>query len=374
MEKNILITGVTGNLGALMACKFLENGHRVIATVRSRSKNNFHIERALQAINVFASDNNLINESIKNGKFIIIRGDMNDIDSLEEVKQLKNIDETWHFASSLKYMPKDREQIYQANVIGLKNILKVHYTVAKPKAPFLYISTAFIGGKNTDLLDENQIKLDEEMTFTNEYERTKLIAENIVLDEISKNSLNALIFRPSIVVGDSIQGKLINYNGFYLGVKALFNFMSYLRDINNVNLNIRLSVPIESTVNLIPLDNCIDSMLFIYNSNKRNNTIYSIVNTEILSTRQVLKVIADAVGLNITFASPEEFGLEPRTKLEKILLYGMNYIMPYTNRNIVFDCSNTTSVLGKEPNYHLLENGKIKMLVKKYIEILSKNK
>jgi thioester reductase-like protein len=95
---------------------------------------------------------------------------------------------------------------------------------ADKDAKFYYISTSYAAGRDIHIIPESRIELDEDMSFHNEYEHSKVKAENLVINHISKGEISGNIFRTSVVVGDKQHGRLINYHGFYLSRQTLFNF------------------------------------------------------------------------------------------------------------------------------------------------------
>ncbi len=152
-SKTILLTGITGNLGAFAALRFLEKGHKVYAIVRPK-KGLDCLKRARRSLRQFcASDSNAAANLLE---LEIIEGDIGDRSNLASIQVPEKIDETWHFASSLKYMPKESDEIFRTNVNGLCNMMELHRKCQSKGGEFFYISTAYLGGKNLSVVPEER--------------------------------------------------------------------------------------------------------------------------------------------------------------------------------------------------------------------------
>jgi thioester reductase-like protein len=78
---------------------------------------------------------------------------------------------------------------------------------------FEYVSTLGVAGKRPGVLPE--CWLDKIPVFHNTYEQAKAEAEEIVHDAIANKGLPATVHRPSMVIGDSRDGRIIHFQIFY---------------------------------------------------------------------------------------------------------------------------------------------------------------
>ncbi|MBI2276671.1 MAG: SDR family oxidoreductase [Dechloromonas sp.] len=78
---------------------------------------------------------------------------------------------------------------------------------------FEYVSTVGVAGKRPGALPE--IWMDEPRDFHNTYEQAKAEAEEIVRSAISNEGLPVTVHRPSMVIGDSRDGRIIHFQIFY---------------------------------------------------------------------------------------------------------------------------------------------------------------
>lgn len=78
---------------------------------------------------------------------------------------------------------------------------------------FEYVSTVGVAGKRPGALPE--IWVDEPREFHNTYEQAKAEAEEIIRDVIVGEGLPVTVHRPSMVIGDSHDGRIIHFQIFY---------------------------------------------------------------------------------------------------------------------------------------------------------------
>lgn len=78
---------------------------------------------------------------------------------------------------------------------------------------FEYVSTVGVAGKRPGALPE--IWMDEPRAFHNTYEQAKAEAEEIVRSAIASEGLPVTVHRPSMVIGDSRDGRIIHFQIFY---------------------------------------------------------------------------------------------------------------------------------------------------------------
>ncbi|MCV4932392.1 SDR family oxidoreductase, partial [Escherichia coli] len=80
-----------------------------------------------------------------------------------------------------------------------------------------YISTCYVAGLRRGRILESE--LEHNAGFRNFYEESKYLAELSV--EQLKPDLPITIFRPSVVVGDSVSGETAKYDGIYYLIRYL---------------------------------------------------------------------------------------------------------------------------------------------------------
>jgi thioester reductase-like protein len=126
------------------------------------------------------------------------------------------VTEIFHAAAHTKF-PARQEEVEAVNVRGTENV--VSFAIAcRSLSRLHHVSTAFVSGTRSGTILETA--MNEGQDFSNTYERSKLRAETIV--QRCGESLPVTIYRPSIVVGDSVSGATLHFRGIYQIMKASY--------------------------------------------------------------------------------------------------------------------------------------------------------
>jgi nucleoside-diphosphate-sugar epimerase len=365
--RTALVTGTTGNLGALFAMRHMRDGGRVIAPVRTRSGGrDIAARRVIRSMIRLGAPEDELSAFRERGQLLAYEADLASGRVLAECPERASVDCIWHFASSLKYMPRDRDLIHEINVAALQRLLGEVEQQLPRGVRFNYISTAYIAGRSDDILPEAPVALSETRRYTNEYEASKHIAENLVLDHVRDHRLDAVIFRPSIVVGATDTHLLANFNGFYLSLYALRSVKQYVQEAGRGGEPIRVGVDEGAKLNLIPIDLAIDRMRALDATEPVSGSVFNIANSMGFKSRDAVTAVADALALPLVSVAPACFEDVPKTRIEKLLTYGFNYIMPYTNRSLDFAQSRSAERLGG-PVCFDFSNGRIRPFIDEYL-------
>jgi dTDP-4-dehydrorhamnose reductase len=165
----------------------------------------------------------------------------------------------------------------------------------------VYISTAYVCGNFDGVWKESY--LDKGQKFKNPYEESKFKAERVV-----REIPNYLIFRPSIIVGNSKTGVATDFDGFYRPVRAIARTMNFfekhvqlpLREEAEAVLHLpRLYLPVtldgnpESTMNLVPVDWVAKQIV----NNLNLEGTYHLTNTNPMKNYEIVEAINEALGI-----------------------------------------------------------------------------
>lgn len=341
--RTIFLTGITGNLGARMALELLAAGHHVVAVSRSRGGGRLVQKRVLRSLSILAGPDGLPPRAAE--RLTVLHADFTDARAMGALRLPAPVDETWHFASSLKFMPRDREEIFRTNVDGLRTLLDFHHRHARADAPFHYIGTAYVGGKGDGTVPESRLPADPDRAFNNEYERSKLEAEEIVLDEAAAGRLRGDVMRPSIVVGSLRTGALVNYNGYYLGLEAWMRLSEYMKGIGRAGETVRVWVDSESTLNLIPVDAVVEAMLRLAAAPGENGAVYNLVNQCDVTLAQVFEVLQRYLFIRTELCGSDASGSRKST-YEKLVAYSLTYTAPYLKQKLRFQSDRAAAGAG----------------------------
>lgn len=103
------------------------------------------------------------------------------------------------------------EQARRSSIDAARNVVAL--ARAAPKlAKIEFVSTVGVGGRSHGTVPEEWILRPRK--FHNTYEQAKAEAEDIVRGEV-ENDLPLTVHRPSMVVGDSVSGRIIHFQVFY---------------------------------------------------------------------------------------------------------------------------------------------------------------
>mgnify|MGYP001567399901 CR=1 FL=1 len=175
---NVFITGSTGFIGTNLVQKLAESGNTVHALYRSEEKKKKLIHKNIKPV----SGDILNIESLKNG--------------------MNGCQYVYHTAAFTDVWADKKNDIYDLNVTGTKNVLDTALSLGIEKV--IFTSTAGVFGPSINTkIEENSIN---ELKYFLEYERTKAEAEKLVKSYSNKN-IDITIVNPTRVYGPGILSK-----------------------------------------------------------------------------------------------------------------------------------------------------------------------
>src|ERR1035437_7139740 len=294
----IALTGATGFLGSHLMASMLSGGYKIIVLGRPTKEETLQ-ERISKLLRWFG-----IEELA--GQLELV-----EIDFLEPMlgipeAEYKNLcaitEQIIHCASDTSFAERKRDTIFKSNVSSLEGILE--FAANANVNIFHYISTAYVAGANVTICKE---RISSATDFQNVYEESKALAENIIGTFCENNSIPFTIIRPSIVYGDSHTGRSLKFNALYFPLQSLKYIQEiYLNDIINhggkksgrfgifiddegyLFLPLRIYLPQEGALNLIPVDYFVNatmkiianaSSVGIYHLTNNSHTKLEIINT-----------------------------------------------------------------------------------------------
>ncbi|WP_188152147.1 alpha/beta fold hydrolase [Teredinibacter waterburyi] len=204
----------------------------------------------------------------------------------------------WHFAGSLKYEEKFREDIFRCNVEGTRLCLNATKQLKIPN--FYYVSTAFVVGQKLGPCTETLSDTGGE--FNNPYEESKCIAEHLVVDYCDTENICYKIVRPGIVVGPSTS---LRTGGSDTGLYGFVAILNRTRDaLLGLDHNPTLIGDETTPVHISPVDYFVDDIIHLIETNFSGGDIFhTLCETSIFAND-----LADAFHLQIGI---------PRFKLEE---------------------------------------------------------
>ena len=171
----IFLTGVTGLLGRHVAQLCSEEGHEVIALIRDKKVLHSKFRHELN----------------------ICYGDLLDINSIPE--NLNGAEIVIHCAADTSMLVRRNHKQKQINIRGLQNLIEAAKKVNIKK--FIHISSAnTIGFGDSNNPANESIKLTTSSSRLS-YINTKIIGEEILLNEFKKNNFPVVILNPTFMLG-----------------------------------------------------------------------------------------------------------------------------------------------------------------------------
>lgn len=280
---NTFITGGTGFLGMHILKELLVNKNVNNLYVLIRSKGNIDTEKRFnKLLDYYFGDLKHFDVAKYSSKIHIIEGDFElpflglTYDDYQNI--CEKITTIIHCGANVSHYGIF-DKFYKTNVIGTENIIKLAYDST---APLAHISTCSVGGfckaDNPKYLDENTINISQQ--FNNHvYMITKYEAECKVLNAISKNQINAKIFRLGNIMPRLKDGRFqINgrNNAFLARMKTISDICACPESFKDYKFD------------LSPVDKCANSIVRLLRL-KDNQTIYHIVNPNTVETYKIFK-------------------------------------------------------------------------------------
>ena len=286
-KPTIALTGATGFLGSHLMASMLTGGYKIIILGRP-SKEETLQERISKLLRWFGI------EELAGQLELVVIDFLKPMLGIPEA-EYKNLcaitEQIIHCASDTSFTERKRDTIFKSNVSSLKGILE--FAANASVNFFHYISTAYVAGANVTICKES---ISSATDFLNVYEESKAQAESIISEFCEKNEIPYTIIRPSIVYGDSRTGRSLRFNALYFPLQSLKYIQEiYLNDIINhggkksgqhgifidnegyLFLPLRIYLPHEGALNLIPVDYFVDATMKII-ANPSSVGIYHLTN------------------------------------------------------------------------------------------------
>lgn len=192
-----------------------------------------------------------------------------------------DVTEVWHLAAVYDLMVK-QEVGRLVNVEGTRNVLD--FAAACPRLERLhYVSTCYVSGRHPGRYLESD--LDVGQSFNNHYEETKFQAELLVQQRM-RSGMPGTVYRPSVVVGDSVTGATQKYDGPYFVIQWL------LRQPSLAVLPVAGN-PRNFTFNMVPRDFLVRAIDHLSALPSSQGKVYQIADPEPLTVHEIIELMAE---------------------------------------------------------------------------------
>jgi len=236
---NFLITGGTGFVGTELVEKLLALDHHVYLISRPKTMARAHKKWGEQA------NCHLLEGDLTQAKVILQKFK----DEKELAQILDKIDAVVHLAANYD-LAAPYADCFLHNVVATQNILYLASS-CKKLSSFHHISTIAISGNYQGNFKEEDLDLGQK--FSNHYASTKFDAEVMLRSWKFERAVKVRVYRPGIIVGDSLKGKFKKIDGPYYFLKFLDGLKTKRFLINALKY---LPLPIDPKADfpIVPVD------------------------------------------------------------------------------------------------------------------------
>lgn len=333
--KKIIVNGANGYVASNFINELLQQNYSVIALARSNAK--YSAEERIKAALLDMNEGEDVNFSnLEVHDYSLFETDF----SLqpEELKAIFDGDvDYFHFAASLKFDIKSKEEIFGTNLQGVTNSIDTFLKYTQRESRFFFVSTAYSCGTIEGTFEERFYDNAEIDAFRNYYEQSKRYAENVIKSYIDNKGLNACILRLSQVVGN-------NKTGVTKTDYGIFDFSKRIQKIalRYPERKVRIKVDPESTQNLIPIDTVVT---YLMSAVKTENApvILNVIAKSSVQNKHLLKSLRQL--LPIDLVCDMNLQREDMDSLERIIAVGMSFTGAYIDTDISFDTTQLDSIV-----------------------------
>jgi len=330
----MVVTGGTGFVGSAVTLELLRRtDDEIMLLVRPRASRSEAVRRVSQALAAAArrsGDLELVGEIGARVHTVVL--DMLD-GGWHRAVTSRPISHVWHFAASLAPRATRAHDPVYVNTRLTRNA--VQFAQAAQVGSLVHCSTAFVAADSksaaTPILER---RVDARAAFRNEYERSKLMAEEEALA-----FPRATVVRPSVVIGHSVSGMAGDHpTGIYPVMRALAGVSGAVG--RDTRLHIRASP--DARLSLIPVDVAARNIASV-GLREPAERIFHITNNCDVSLAEAFRVACEVAGLAEPVIS--QVGGWERS-LGQQLHRSLSFQLGYLDFRGRFDTTNTQAACG----------------------------
>ncbi len=356
----VFLTGGTGFIGSNLSCELVKRGYHVKLLVRGKKdgarerlrKSVRYLYDSPDDYSYFERNTEVINGDISRHN-LGIRSDV-----LQRLRS--EVDLVVHNAASTHFEESSGGELEKCNIVGTRNMLD--FAMQLRERSIHYVSTAYVCGNTKGTFKEGDLETGQ--SFKNSYEESKYKAEKLIHEYRTEQGCTAAVYRPSIVVGDSVTGKTSNFRGVYSIIKAVYLFVElFSRDLkqggkraehagveyrgNRLHIPLRIPAVPDKTLNVVPVDYVTGVVLQGLTQDRHSNKTYHIVSSSPRTVEWFNRKISKMFHISgLRLVKQEEFSTKPVTEWEHFFLETIKQVEPYlTVREPKFSELNTRELL-----------------------------
>lgn len=251
----------------------------------------------------------------------------------------------WHLAADVNFRPTFRDRIMAVNVEGTANTLAAFRALAPPGSTYVFVSSAYSCGYETEQPAERWYDDADDSSFRNFYEASKRRAELLVRNAIDAG-ISGVVLRLGQVVGDSETGRSTSDYGIYNLMRAVWTVAR-----RRPGEHIRIEAHPASSLHLLPIDACVQWMRAVAQNNvgALSPPVVHVVDREPVRVGTLVEAIERSVPLRISVVTPDDFARTPSTRLERVVAARMAYMGAYLDAPFIFGRGNLDRLTEGEP-------------------------
>ena len=207
----------------------------------------------------------------------IVEGDIT-----QPIEPIDDVTEIFHLAAIYDIGVR-RDLAMKVNVDGTRNVLDFARKCSALERVH-YVSTCYVSGRHRGLFREDQLQTKQ--TFNNFYEETKHLAE-VEVRFAMREGLPATIYRPAVVVGDSVTGATQKFDGPYYVIQWL------LRQPHVAFLPV-VGRPSRYHFNVVPRDFIVAALDYLSGIPQSLGKTYQLADPEPLTVDETIDAIGEA--------------------------------------------------------------------------------
>jgi thioester reductase-like protein len=320
----VFFTGFPGFLGSALIERLLDRGDGPIACLVQPAYMDLAKRRAAD---IAGPDSDAIR---------LYEGDITepDIGLGDAIEELDSVKELYHLAAVYD-LTVDAEVADAVNVEGTENVLDVAQDLDVDRLQ--YVSTCYVSGRYDGVFTEDHLQEGQE--FNNHYERTKYEAE-VLVQERMDDGLQATIYRPAIVVGDSETGETGKYDGPYYLLKFLLaqpDWLSVTTSLPGAN---------NAELNVVPRDFVVDAIANLSSREDTIDEVYQLCDPAPLAVPRFIDALGEAMGHRVvTMPGPKSTTKRLLGMSAKLGLHVEPAALDYLDHPTRYACPNTLRAL-----------------------------
>lgn len=203
---------------------------------------------------------------------------------------LADVREVFHLAAVYDLaVPED--VAHRVNCRGTDHVLEVCRSLPELRR-LQYVSTCYVSGSHEGHFAEEDLDTDQQ--FGNHYESTKFTAEAQVRDAMAAG-LPATIYRPGIVVGDSLTGETQKFDGPYFVIRFL------LRQPTSHVIVPRVADPDRIRFSLVPRDFVVEAIDALSVLPEAVGQTYALTDPSPPTVRELVDTFCELLGKKPTY-------------------------------------------------------------------------